>query len=71
MAVSAEKYLGLGCEKFRTELDRVVFIYVCYRKVFEKVITWFAVLTSTSKLFEDNKIAQAHMVSANCNLWKI
>lgn len=49
MAVSAEKYLGLGCEKFRTELDRVVFIYVCYRRVFEKVITWFAVQFGVNK----------------------
>ena len=49
MAVSAEKYLSLGCEKFRTELDRVVFIYVCYRKVFEKVITWFAVQFGVNK----------------------
>lgn len=28
MAVSAEKYLGLGCEKFRTELDRVKSSYM-------------------------------------------
>lgn len=43
MVVSVEKYLGLGCEKFRIEFDRVVFIYVCYRKVFGKVIIWFVV----------------------------
>ena len=49
MAVSAERYLGLGCEKLRTELDGVVFIYVCYRKVFEKVITWFAVQFGVNK----------------------